>query len=76
MPGRGFTGYPWSRMRFRTWPVAALGFLGLLVLFALSLEAASRRVEGIYSRLDARNAYHREVAGKLVQLRSDIQRSR
>ena len=62
-------------MRFRTWPVAALGFLGLLALFALSLAAASRRVEGIYSRLDARNAYHRDVAAKLVQLRSDIQRS-
>lgn len=62
-------------MRFRTWPVAALGFLGLLLLVALSLSAAARRVEGIYSRLDVRNAYHRDVAGKLVALRSDLQRS-
>ena len=62
-------------MRFRTWPVAALGFLGLLALFALSLTAAARRVEGIYSRLETLNAYHRDVAAKLVQLRSDIQRS-
>lgn len=62
-------------MRFQTWPVAALGFLGLLLLFALSLTAAAGRVEGIYSRLDARNAYHRDVAAKLTQLRSDLQRS-
>jgi len=62
-------------MRFRTWPVAALGFLGLLLLFALSLTTAAGRVEGIYSRLDARNAYHRDVASKLAQLRSDLQRS-
>jgi signal transduction histidine kinase len=62
-------------MRFRTWPVAALGFLGLLLLFALSLTAAAGRVENIYSRLDARNTYHRDVDAKLIQLRSDIQRS-
>lgn len=62
-------------MRFRTWPVAALGFVGLLLLVALSLSAAARRVESIYSRLDARNAYHRDVAGKLVALRNDLQRS-
>ena len=62
-------------MRFRTWPVAALGFLGLLVLLAFSLLAASRRVDSIYGRLDAGNAYHRDVVAQLVQLRSDIQRS-
>lgn len=62
-------------MRFRTWPVAALGFLGLLLLFALSLTAAAGRVENIYSRLDARSTYHRDVDTKLIQLRSDIQRS-
>ena len=62
-------------MRFRTWPVAALGFLGLLALLALSLGTASRRVEDIYSRLDTRSAYHREVDGRLRDLRSDLQRS-
>lgn len=62
-------------MRFQTWPVAALGFLGLLLLFALSLTAAAGRVQSIYNRLDARNAYHRDVTAKLGQLRSDLQRS-
>lgn len=62
-------------MRFRTWPVAALGFLGLLLLLALSLSAASRRVEEIYSRLDTRVAYHREIDTSLRTLRSDLQRS-
>jgi signal transduction histidine kinase len=62
-------------MRFRTWPVAAFGFLGLLVLLALSLGTASSRVENIYSRLDARSAYHRQVDGLLRDLRSDLQRS-
>jgi signal transduction histidine kinase len=62
-------------MRFRTWPVAALGFLGLLALLALSLNTASTRVETIYSRLDARNTYHRQVDGRLRDLRSDLQRS-
>jgi len=62
-------------MRFRTWPVAALGFLGLLALLALSLSTASDRVETIYARLDARSAYHRQVDGRLRDLRSDLQRS-
>ncbi len=62
-------------MRFRTWPVAALGFLGLLLLLALSLSAASRRVEEIYGRLDTRVAYHREIDISLRTLRSDLQRS-
>jgi signal transduction histidine kinase len=62
-------------MRFRTWPVAALGFLGLLALLALSLRTASTRVETIYSRLDTRSAYHRQVDGRLRDLRSDLQRS-
>lgn len=62
-------------MRFRTWPVAALGFLGLLALFALSLTAASRRVEGVYVSLDTRMAYHRDIDTRLRQLRSDLQRS-
>ena len=62
-------------MRFRTWPLAALGFVGLLALVALSLRDASRRIEGIHSRLDARVAYHRDLDILLRALRSDLQRS-
>lgn len=59
-------------VRFRTWPVAALGLSGLLVLVAISLTTASRRAQDIYTQLDQLNTYHREVEAKFRRLRSDI----
>jgi signal transduction histidine kinase len=59
-------------MRFRTWPVAALGLAGLLVLIVMSLLAASRRAQSIYTQLDQLNEHHRIVEGKLRRLRSDV----
>lgn len=59
-------------MRFRTWPVAALGLSGLLVLVAISLLTASHRAQDIYTELDELNTYHREVEAKFRRLRSDI----
>jgi hypothetical protein len=38
-------------MRFRTWPVAALGLGGLLVLVLVSVLTASRRAQEIYTRI-------------------------
>jgi signal transduction histidine kinase len=59
-------------MRFRTWPVAALGLGGLLLLIILSVQAASTRAQQIYTQLDQLNTHHREVENKLRQLRSDV----
>ena len=59
-------------MRFRTWPVAALCLAGLLVLIVMSLLAASRRAQSIYTQLDQLNEHHRIVEGKLRRLRSDV----
>lgn len=59
-------------MRFRTWPVAALGLTGLLLLIVVSLLAASRRAQSIYTQLDQLNEHHRNVEGKLRRLRSDV----
>jgi signal transduction histidine kinase len=59
-------------MRFRTWPVAALGLGGLLVLVAVSLLTASRRAQDIYTQLEKLNAHHQEVENKLRRLRSDV----
>jgi signal transduction histidine kinase len=59
-------------MRFRTWPVAALGLAGLLLLIVISLLTASRRAQSIYTQLDQLNEHHRNVEGKLRRLRSDV----
>jgi signal transduction histidine kinase len=59
-------------MRFRTWPVAALGLGGLLLLVILSVQAASNRAQEIYTQLDQLNTHHREVETKLRHLRSDV----
>src|SRR5919204_6075343 len=59
-------------MRFRTWPVAAVGLVSLLVLIALSMLAASRKAEDIYTQLDQLNTHHHEVDAKLRRLRSDV----
>jgi signal transduction histidine kinase len=59
-------------MRFRTWPVAALGLGGLLLLVVVSVLAASNRAQEIYTRLDALNTHHRDVEIKLRRLRGDL----
>src|SRR5436309_9164711 len=59
-------------MRFRTWPVAALGLGSLLLLIALSMLAASRKAQEIYTQLDQLNTHHHEVDVKLRRLRSDV----
>jgi signal transduction histidine kinase len=59
-------------MHFRTWPVAALALGGLLVLVMVSVLAASRRAQEIYTQLDQLNAHHRDVETKLRRLRSDL----
>lgn len=59
-------------MRFKTWPVAATALSGLLLLVAISLLAASRRAQDIYTELDALNQQHREVEAMLRRLRSDV----
>lgn len=59
-------------MRFRTWPVAALGLGALLLLVVISVTAAANRAEDIYTQLDGLNAHHREVDDKLRRLRSDV----
>ena len=50
-----------SCMRFRTWPVAALGLGGLLLLVVVSVLAASDRAQEIYTQLDQLNTHQREV---------------
>ena len=62
-------------MRFRTWPVAALGLGGLLLLVVVSVLAASSRAQEIYTQLDQLNTYQRDVETKLRTLRSDVQSS-
>jgi signal transduction histidine kinase len=59
-------------MRFRTWPVAALGLGGLLLLVVVSVLTASNRAQEIYSQLDQLNMHQRDVETKLRQLRSDV----
>jgi len=59
-------------MRWKTWPVAAVGLGSLLLLIVLSMLAASRRAQEIYSQLDQLNTYHHDVDSKLRRLRSDV----
>ncbi len=59
-------------MRFKTWPVAALGLASLLIVIAASLSAASRKAQEIYIQLDQLNTRHREFEAKLRRLRSDV----
>ena len=59
-------------MRFRTWPVAAVGLAGLLLIVAFSVFTASQRAQEIYAQLDELNTHHREVESKLRALRADV----
>jgi hypothetical protein len=59
-------------VRFRTWPVAAIGLGSLLLLIVVSLLTLSRRAQDIYSQLDRLNTYHHNMDTKLRSLRSDV----
>ena len=60
------------RTVFRTWPIAAVGLVALLLVVIVSVLTASRRADEIYSQLEALNAHHREVDARLRQLRGDL----
>ena len=59
-------------LRFRTWPVAAVGLAGLLLIVGWSVMTASQRAQQIYAQLDQLNTHHREVEEKLRSVRSDV----
>jgi signal transduction histidine kinase len=59
-------------MKVRTWVVVAVALGGLLLLLASSLLATRRRVQEIYTQLDAINQRHREVESTLRRLRGDF----
>src|SRR5262249_5032314 len=59
-------------MRFKTWPVAALGLLSLVILIAVSMMASASKAQEIYSQLDQLNDHHRVVEVNLRRLRSDV----
>jgi len=59
-------------MRLKTWPLAALGFVSLLLLIALSMTASSRKAQEIYTQLDQLNTRYDTVDTKLRRLRSDV----
>jgi signal transduction histidine kinase len=59
-------------MRFRTWPVAALGLGALLVLVMFSVWTASRKAQVIFTQVAQLNDHHREVDAMLRRLRSDV----
>jgi signal transduction histidine kinase len=59
-------------MRFKTWPVAAVGLTGLLVLVVFSVVTASHRAQEIFTELDELNRHHHDVETKLRALRADV----
>jgi signal transduction histidine kinase len=59
-------------MRFRTWPVAAVGLGSLLILIIVAMWTTSRKAQEIYTQLDQLNTHHHEVDAKLRRLRSDV----
>lgn len=59
-------------MRFRTWPVAALGLGSLLVLIVVAMLTTSHKAQDIYTQLDQLNSHHHDVDVKLRRLRSDV----
>jgi signal transduction histidine kinase len=62
----------WHRKFLRTWPVAAVALIGLLLLIYTSVATVSRAAEQIYSQLDQLNTHHRRVENTLRRLRSDV----
>ena|SRR5688500_7725648 len=59
-------------MRFRSWPVAAIGMASLLLLLAFAVTSASGLAADIFARLERANDHHHEVEAHLRQLRSDV----
>jgi len=59
-------------VKLKTWPVAAVGFLSLLLLIALSMTASSRKAQEIYTELDQLNTRQYNLDTKLRRLRSDV----
>jgi signal transduction histidine kinase len=59
-------------VRFRTWPVAAVGLGSLLLLVVVSMLMLSRKAQAIYSELDQLNTHRQNVETKLKRLRSDV----
>jgi signal transduction histidine kinase len=59
-------------MRFRTWPVAAVGLVGVLGLTAVFGVITARRSSLTYVRLDELYRHYRDVEVRLHQLRSDV----
>jgi signal transduction histidine kinase len=59
-------------MRFRIWPVAALGLGSLLVLIVVAMLTISSKAQDIYTQLDQLNSHHNDVDAKLRLLRSDV----
>lgn len=59
-------------MRFRTWPVAAFGLLGLLALIIVSLTTAYDRALAAAGEFDTLNRRHREIFTKLRAVRTDV----
>jgi signal transduction histidine kinase len=59
-------------MRFKTWPVAAVGLGSLLLLIVVSMLTLSRKAQEIYTELDHLNTRHYTVDAKLRRLRSDV----
>jgi signal transduction histidine kinase len=59
-------------VRFRTWPVAAIGLGSLLLLIVVSMLTLSRKAQDIYTELDQLNTHHNNVDVKLRRLRSDV----
>jgi signal transduction histidine kinase len=59
-------------MRFRIWPVAALGLGSLLVLIVVAMLTTSHKAQDIYTQLDQLNSHHHDVDVKLRLLRSDV----
>lgn len=59
-------------MKLKTWPVAAVGLVSLLLLIAVSMTASSRKAQDIYTQLDQLNTHHYNVDTKLRRLRSDV----
>jgi signal transduction histidine kinase len=59
-------------VRFKTWPVAALGLGSLLLLVVVSMLTLSRKAQDIYAGLDQLNTHHHNVDVKLRRLRSDV----
>lgn len=59
-------------MRFRTWPVAAVGLAGLLLIVVWAVVTTAQRAQEIYGQLDELNTHHREVEAKLRAVRADV----